>query len=379
VTAARSQLTIGRLFGIRIVLHFSWFVIALLIVMSLGQHFEATNPGWSPALTWTTAVLTGMLFFVAIVLHELSHALVARARGLPVQSITLFALGGIAQIEREASDSRTEFWMGLAGPIASVVIGAACLGSAMLVGWQPNSDPVTPPEALLVWLGYINISLAVFNMIPGFPLDGGRVLRAVIWWITGNEPRATRLAARIGQVVAFGFIVLGIFRFLWGGGLGGLWIAFIGWFLLNAAGASHGQVETLERLRGVRVGDVMIRDCVTVDGHLSLQGFVENYLLRTGRHCFVVVDDGAVTGLVTPYEVKEVQRAKWPSTLVEDIMKPLFELKSVSPDTPVAESLETMGKEDLQQLPVVSEGRLQGIISRASILQFLRTRAELKI
>jgi Zn-dependent protease/predicted transcriptional regulator len=372
-----AQIRLGRLFGVEIGLHYSWFVIALLLVLSLSAHFRQTQPSWNDAVVWSTALVTGLLFFGAIVLHELSHALVAMSRGLPVRSITLFALGGVAQIEREAADARTEFWMGIAGPLTSAFLGAGCLAVAAVFGWSPAATPGSPALAVLVWLGYINLSLALFNMVPGFPLDGGRVLRAAIWWATGDASRATRIAARVGQLVAFAFIMIGVVRFFGGAGLGGLWIAFIGWFLLNAAGATYGQSEVAERLRGVRVGDVMARDCVTVPGSTSVQELVDEYLLRTGRRCFVVVVDGRVAGLVTPTEVKQLDRALWPQTAVSQMMRPLGDLRTVSPQTPLSDSLETMARSDVHQLPVVSDGRLEGVITRGNILSFLRTRAEM--
>jgi Zn-dependent protease len=219
--------------------------------------------------------VTAPLFFAALAAHELSHAMVAKAQGLPVRSITLFALGGVACIEKEAMNPKTEFWMGIVGPIASAIIGVVCLGLAWALGWTAMETPTTPLLAMQVWLGYINIILALFNMIPGFPLDGGRVLRAIVWWVTANSARATRIAAGVGQAIALIFMMWGILRFFGGAGLGGLWLAFIGWFLLEAAGASVAQVEAAEGLRGVRVSDVMMRDCPTVPQPTTVQTFVE--------------------------------------------------------------------------------------------------------
>lgn len=375
----QAQIRLGRLFGVEIGLHYSWFIIALLITFSLGGHFNALHPEWGGGVIWTLAVLTGLLFFASLVVHELSHALVAKARGLPVRSITLFALGGVARIEKEAVDPSTEFWMGIVGPITSAVIGFACLGGAWALGWTPMSTPAAPLVAMLVWLGYINIVLAVFNMIPGFPLDGGRILRAIIWWTTGDAARSTRIAARVGQFVALAFIAFGVLRFFSGAGFGGLWLAFIGWFLLEAAGSSYAQVEVAEGLRGVRVRDVMSRDCPTVERHTPLQTFVEEQLLRTGQRCFVVVDDGSIAGLITPAEVKETARERWPTATVAEVMRPLHQLRTIKPDTPVADALETMGRDDVNQLPVSSNGHLEGVITRGHIVRFLQTRAELNM
>src|SRR5262245_34689753 len=204
----RPSIRLGRIFGVDIGLHYSWFIIALLILFSLAGHFQMNNPQWSPALVWTLAAITTLLFFGSIVAHELSHAAVANARGMPVNSITLFALGGVANMERESVDAESEFRMAIAGPITSVVIGLFFLGIAWMAGWRPAvGTPHTPLWAGFVWLGYINIALAVFNMIPGYPLDGGRVLRSIIWEINGNLVRATKIAAGVGLFIAVGFIV----------------------------------------------------------------------------------------------------------------------------------------------------------------------------
>jgi Zn-dependent protease len=376
-----SNIKLGRIFGVEIGLHYTWFIIALLIAFSLAARFQAAHPDWGGGVAWLTAIITAALFFASIIVHELSHAMVAKLRGLPVNSITLFALGGVAKIEKDAADAKTEFWMGIVGPITSAVIGFICLGLARTLGWTLGwttlAEPGTPLMTMLVWLGYINIVLAIFNMIPGFPMDGGRVLRAIVWWKSGDAAYATRVAARTGQFIAFGFIVLGLLSFFRGAGFGGLWIALIGWFLLSAAGASYAHVRMNERLRGVSVADVMARDCPQVDGRTNLQTFVDEYLLRTGLRCHLIVEQGAPAGLITPHEVKAVERARWPYTTVDSVMVPIERLKTVNPEMPVAEALEMLGRADVNQLPVVSNGRLEGVISRDRVLQFLFTRAEL--
>lgn len=375
----RASIKLGKISGIEIGLHYSWFIIAALIVFSLGEHFHHVNPHWGPWQVWITALITGILFFITLLLHELAHSLVAQKRGLKVNSITLFALGGVSQTEEDPRDAKTEFWVAIAGPIASLIIGFGCLAIAMALGWQRSAEPDTAVTAVLVWLGYINVGLALFNMIPGFPLDGGRVLRSIIWSISKNANRSTRIAARIGQVVAFLFIFDGIWQFFHGGGFGGLWIAFIGWFLMDAAKASYNEVETESTLRDLRVSQVMSGDCVIVNRGMSLEEFVDMYLLTTGQRCFVVEDQGRLIGLITLRDVSKIPRSRWDQATVGEAMRPEKELRTVSPDTPVLDALKIMVRSDINQLPVVANGSLQGIVSRSQVIRLLEIRNELRL
>jgi Zn-dependent protease/predicted transcriptional regulator len=374
----RSSIRLGRLFGIEVGLHYSWFIIALLITMSLAAQFQASHKEWGSNVIWALSILTALLFFVTLLAHEMSHALVARGHGITTKAITLFALGGVAQIEKEPEDAKTEFLVGAVGPFSSAVIGVISLAIAWALGWHMGSAPETPLHAMFVWLGYINLTLAAFNMIPGYPLDGGRILRSILWLTSGNPLRATQQAATVGKAIALLFIAFGIFRFFGGAGFGGLWIAFIGWFLLQAASASYGAVALTEGLKGVQVRDIMTSDCVTLDGNMNVEQFVENYLLRSGRRCFVVQQNGEIAGLVTPHEVKELERPRWPYMTLSDVMRPLDQIHTVTPATPVMEAFETMGRDDVNQLPVVSGKHLDGVVTRANVVEFLHTRAELR-
>ena len=373
----KAQVKLGRIAGISIGLNYSWFIIALLIALSLAQHFRTAAPGWSSTIVWISAAVTALLFFLTLLLHELAHSLVAKTRGLRVSAITLFALGGVSQIEAEASDAKSEFWIAISGPLTSAAIGLALLGAARASAWVPGTEPDTPVTSVLVWLGYINLTLAVFNMIPGYPLDGGRVLRAIAWWITGNADRSTRLAAQVGQAIAFIFILLGLFRFFVGANFGGLWLAFIGWFLLDASRSSYAQAEMMAGLRNRRVADIMERDCATVEGHISLEDLVNEFVLRTGRRCFIVVENDRVSGLITTQEIRSVSRDRWPQTSVKSVMRPIGELRTVGPQTPAVQALQLMGREDMNQLPVISDGHLEGVITRGHLLQFLSAHTEL--
>jgi Zn-dependent protease len=370
----RAHIRLGRVFGIEIGLHYSWFLIALLIVFSLGGYFRVANPGWSTAAVWALAGLTGVLFFVSLLLHELAHCLVAKAHGMTVRAITLFALGGVSQIESEAHEASTEFWMAIAGPITSAAIGGIALGAAALAGWSPRAGEPTPLIAMGVWLGYINLALAIFNLIPGYPLDGGRVLRAIVWWRSGNALLATRTAARVGQVVGGLLALWGLFRFLTGY-VGGLWLALIGWFLVQMASESYTQAAVMSVLTGVRVGDIMTRDCPTVDGYSNIQTFALDTLLHTERRCFIVAVNGKPTALVGPAEIASVERSKWPFTTLIDIARPLDETRSVDPDMPVTTALELMARDHVSVLPVVSGGHLDGVLSERQVARFLRARA----
>ena len=373
----KSQIKLGTVFGVELGLHYSWVVIALLITFSLAAQFHAVNRNWSEAEVWGTAIVTGILFFAFLLAHEMSHAMVARARGLPIHKITLFLLGGVAQIEKEATDPSTEFWMAIVGPITSAVIGLVLLAIAHFSGWVSAVAPQTPGIALLVWLGYINLALAVFNMIPGFPLDGGRVLRAILWWSMHNMERATRAAARVGQVIAVLFIAFGIFRFFAGAGLGGLWLAFIGWFLLQAAGASYVQVQTGNLLKGLRVKDLMSTQFDSLNPTTSVQDFVHEGLMRTGRRCFLVTQNGALLGLITPNEIRNLDAQDWPRTTIASMMVPASKVHFASPQMSAWDALESMVRDNIHQLPVMANGQLEGVIDRRHILQAMRSRQEL--
>lgn len=374
-----SQIKLGRIFGIEIGLHYSWLIIAVLISLSLAGYFSQMHPQWSQGVIWAVSIVTAISFFLAILLHELAHAAVARRRGLPVNTITLFALGGVANIEEEPEDAKTEFWMAIVGPGTSALIGAVCLGAARIAGWTPATDPEGPLLSMLVWLGYVNLGLAIFNLIPGFPMDGGRVLRSIVWWINGNAAKATRVASISGQVIAIGFIILGLVQFFNGAGFGGLWLAFIGWFLLSAAKATFFHSELKEKLKGVTVGDLMAPECATVDGNENLEQFVDEHLLRSPSRCFIVVEGGEPAGLITPNEVKSVERNLWKFKTTSDVMKPLEAILTVPPDMPALDALELIGKNGVNQLPVLENGKLKGIISREQILNYLFMRDELNV
>ena len=370
---------IGRIAGIEIGIHYTWVLIGVLITGSFIGYLSDTHPFWPSRTVWSAAVVISVLFFGSVVLHEMAHALVARAYGIPVRTITLFALGGVTRIQKQAANPSAEFWMGFAGPLVCAALG-------MVFGWLgawwgrgSNIMTVSPPVAILVSLSSLNLMLAMFNLIPGFPLDGGRVLRAFLWWIGGDEIRATRISSRAGQGVALMLFGVGLWEFLSAESLSGIWLSLLGWFLLDAATASYIQAEALTGLSHIKVGDLMSHECLSVPAALSLQRFAEDFVLPTGRRCYTVEDRGTILGIVTPADLAKVERSRWQETAVMHVTHVLDELQSVSSETPVTEALQTMGREDVNQLPVITGGRVEGMLSRSHILQALQTRSELSM
>lgn len=372
------SVTLGRVAGIEIGLHYTWLLIAVLITGSFVGVFSESHPAWQTRTTWSAAIVVSLLFFGSIVLHEFAHALVAKIYGIPVRTITLFALGGVTHIEKNAAIPSAEFWMGIAGPVMSGGLGLLC-GWLASLGNATSALDMSPPVAIFLSLTSLNFMLALFNLIPGFPLDGGRILRALVWWIGGDENRATRTSARAGQGVALTLFAIGLWEFLSGDTMSGLWLGLLGWFLLDAATASYQQAEVLTGLRGVRVGEVMSQDCLTVQTEMSLQRFADEFVLKTGRRCYAVNEHGTIVGLVTPADLAKVERTRWIDTSIGAVARPLQQLRSVSADTPVVEALLTMGREDLNQLPVIVAGRMAGMLSRSHIMQLLQTRTELSM
>jgi Zn-dependent protease/predicted transcriptional regulator len=371
------NIKLGKLFGIEIGVNYSWFIIFFLITFSLWSQYASEHPRWPATWHVTLAVATSVLFFLSLLLHELSHSLLALARGLPVHSITLFVFGGVSRIEREAMSAGTEFLVGVIGPVSSLIIAGLFYGLALLV------PPQSPLGVMASWLSWINLVLAIFNLIPGYPLDGGRVLRSIIWAVTGSVQKATQIAARAGQGFAYLLIIGGIIIAFAGHLLigrndvaGGLWLAFIGWFLLDAARSSEQALVFERAMRGALARDVMSADVPTVPASTLLADFFDNYLMRTGRRCFLVTQDGRLLGLITTHEIKAVPRDHWPLVTVEQAMKPLEAMRWVDPSTNLQHVLEIMERDDVNQVPVVSSGNLQGLIRREDLLRFISTRAE---
>ena len=371
---------LGKILGITIQLHFSWFIIFALIIGLLSYILH--DEGYSLGTSVIAGVVTSILLFASVVAHELAHSLVAIRSGIPVKSITLFFLGGVAQITREAARPKTELLMAIAGPLCSLML-AGIFGLIWFLVWDNGQQPL----ALLIiqWLALINLMLVLFNLIPGFPLDGGRILRALIWQRTGDYKRATRTASQAGQGVAYLMI---------GGGIAimfinlstnfyipvnGIMLAFIGWFLHHFATTSYRQLEMRETLRGFSARAVMGTDYIAISPNLSLKELAQDYVLPTGRRHFVVAEDGRLAGMVSFENIKAMPQTRWDITPVRAVMTPADKVVSARPEEEALSILERMEEHDLTQLPVVKERVILGIIVRETLLHFIRLRSELGV
>lgn len=368
----QASIKLGHIWGIPIGLHASWFVIFFLVTWSLAAgYFPQEYPHLSIVAYWGLGAVTSLLFFGSILLHELGHTWVALRNGLPVRAITLFLFGGIAQIAREPQTPGVEFRVALAGPLTS-------FGLALLFGGLWVLDQHIPYLAApSVWLARINLVVAIFNLIPGFPLDGGRVLRAVVWKISGSFHRATAIATGAGQFIAFGFIGVGLFAIVGGNVFNGLWLVFIGWFLQNAAAVSYLHANLQQSLRDVRVDQVMARDCVKVSERMPLGQLVEEQVLTGAQRCFFVTENGHLRGLLTLRDIAAIPRDQWASITTGQAMARGERLVKVQPDTELLTALQTMDDAQVAQVPVVDGESIVGMLSREQVLHYIRVRAEL--
>lgn len=372
-------LRIGRILGVPIYLHPSWFVIFFLITFSLATQFTQQHPQWSHAQHWSLGVLTSLLFFGSVVFHELSHSIVAIRYRIPVVSITLFVFGGIARIGRDPDTARQEFNIAIAGPLSSYFLSGLFWLLAQL---SPHNQMLA---ALAFWLAWVNFGLATFNLVPGFPLDGGRIFRAIFWGITRSYERATRIAARSGQFIAYAMILLGSWRALSGNFIDGLWIAFIGWFLLTAAQETVAQAAIRTALAGLRASDVMSHDVPTIAPDISLEEYGQQ-VLRTGRRCHLVMSYERILGLMNVHALNRVPRDEWPLTSVQATMIAGDKILWTTPDQPLLPLLERMLAADVNQVPVMtntlgdlSRGQILGMVTRDSILRVIQTHIEFRM
>jgi Zn-dependent protease len=376
---------IGRILGIPIYLDFSWILIFGLVTVSLGLQFTDKFSGWSMEEQWGLGILTSLLFFGSVVFHELAHSAVAQHYKIKVLSITLFLFGGLARIGREPSKAIQEFNIAIAGPLASGFLAALFYGLRVVF---PKSEMVAAAVEPLI---LANTMLAAFNLLPGFPLDGGRMFRAAVWGATKDFARATRVAVMSGRLIAYVMIGLGIFSALAGGKggpvveyigrWGGIWLAFIGWFLLSAAQASMSQLTIKETLTGLCAADVMSHEVPTIPGNLSLEEY-SGEVLRTGRRIHIVTMDDRLVGLMNVAALNQVPRDEWGLNSVQAVMVPRDRILWASPDEPLQRLLERLMSADVNQMPVVRHSddgaaHIIGMVTRDAILRVIQTRSEL--
>lgn len=368
----RHNIQLGRIFGIQIGLDYSWFIIfALLTWLLATNYFPAEFRDWPTYLYWVMGAVAAIMLFVSVLLHELGHSVVALLYKVPVPSITLFLFGGVSQIATEPPSARAEFLIAGAGPLVSLILGI------IFYFVQPLVAGVEPLLGLARYLVYVNLALAIFNVIPGFPLDGGRVFRAIVWGITGNMRRATIIAANAGRFFGFLFILAGVWLMFGANFINGLWIAFIGWFLEGAASAQVQQVAVQGLLAGHTVSQAMSTHCANVPADVTLQDLVDEHILGTGQHCFIVKRGDNDIGVMTLERIKTVPRAEWAATRAGQVMLPLGQLESFDPNTELWTALQKLDRNGVNQLPVIRDHHVIGMLSREDVISFLRTLQDL--
>jgi Zn-dependent protease/CBS domain-containing protein len=382
----------GKILGIDIHIDWSWLLIFALISWSLASSFGQVHPEWTGPMQWGLAISAALLFFASVLAHELAHALVARTMGVPVRNITLFLFGGVADIQREPKSPFAELAITIVGPLTSFILGGIFL--AIGIGsFAFNNIPLVTPAAFLsqagpigtifIWLGSINILVALFNLIPGFPLDGGRIVRSALWALTNDLNKATRWAAGLGQIVAWVLILSGIsmifgvvIPFLGTGFVNGIWIMFIGWFLQNAAVQSYRRVVVQDILEDVPVKQMMYTDVPMVKAGVTVQNLIDNYIMKTDNLAFVVFDGDNMVGLVTIDDIRKVDPESRSQTLIQSIMTPSQKLVVVAPEEQASDAFQRLQSEDISQLPVVNGNKIVGLLRRKDIVRWLQVQSQ---
>lgn len=388
-----SGIRLGKIFGIDIQVDWSWFVIFLLITWSLAVTFGQIHRDLSLEMRWGLALLASILFFVSVLAHELAHALAALARGVPVKSITLFMFGGVANIQREPSSPAEEMFITIVGPLTSLLLGAVLLvlgtRGTTLIGDAFNGSAILsqlqPFRTISTWLGSVNIMVAIFNMIPAFPLDGGRIMRSIFWAFTKDLRISTRWASLLGQGIAWVFIIAGgamllgvSVPFLGGGLFNGLWIIFIGWFLNNAAASGYRQVMIQDILGDVPVRRVMQTQVPMVSSETSVNELVNDRFAQLDGQALLVTAGEDVVGMVAMNNVRKSEKSKWDLLSVGEIMTPVSQLEYVTPDQDAADALDRLQRLDLRQIPVMLNNQIIGLLRQKDIMRWLQFQSEVR-
>lgn len=366
-----SSIGAGRILGIRVDIHFSLFLIVAFLTWSLATGFLPDRyPQWSAATYWSTGFVCALSLFVSVLLHELAHSLVAIRRGYRVEGITLFLLGGVSSIASESRRAVDDFVISVVGPLSSLAI-AAVIG---IVAFASGGS--SPVHAAIEYVAIINLLLGLFNLLPAFPLDGGRVLRAAIWAVTGSFRRASAISTRSGQMVGLLLVGFGVYQVIEGHALQGIWAALVGWFLNRAASASRRQDEVESVLEGVTVGDVMDVTPPTVEPDITVHEAVFDHLVRESVRVLVVCRDEHVLGIFSITDVRTVPQSLWVEKSVRDIMTPA-PLKSLAPEDGLDDALSLLGENGIHQAPVLVGDRLVGLLNRAHVIQYFHRMREL--
>jgi Zn-dependent protease/CBS domain-containing protein len=368
--SAPDGISLGRIAGVETRLDYSWFILLFVILGTLaGALFPAYAPDVSRLGHLAMGVAGALLFFASLLLHELGHAVTARARGMEVEDITLFIFGGMARTRREPERPGDEFLVAVMGPVVSFLLAAGFyLVAALGMRWGAGPGVTVTAETL----GYLNLLLAVFNLLPGFPLDGGRILRAILWRLSGSLRRATGIAAGVGRVLGWGVVLIGIWSVLSAGAyVAGLWMVFIGWFLTRTARLAYRTVLLNELMAPLSASEAMSPDPETVGPDLGVEALVHELFLRRPYNAFPVVQDEVIVGMVTLNDLHQVPRERWAELVVADVMTPLVELVLVDPETPMTRVLEKMQAAEARRVLVAREWGLLGIISSSDIARWL--------
>lgn len=371
----KNQFVLGKIMGIPIGLDQSWFLIfALLTWMLAVGYFPQEFKDWPVWQYWVISGVTSVIFFLSVLIHELGHSYVAMHYKIKVRKITLFIFGGLAEITEEPKKASQEFWIAIAGPITSFILSALFYLIAL------SLKEIEPAFALFQYLALINFILAIFNLVPGFPLDGGRVFRAIVWGVTKDFQKSTKVAATVGRFFGFFFILIGVFQILGGNVINGIWIAFIGWFLENAAASQVQMQEVHKLLAGHTVSDAMSKSYGIVPYDMTIKELMNNQILSHGRRFFMVrMEDNILSGMLTIHSFKKIPTAEWETTTVDKIMIPFSDIKKVTADYPLLEALKKMDKDGVNQMPVFENDELTGILSRDSIITYFKTLHEVGI
>jgi Zn-dependent protease/CBS domain-containing protein len=368
----KNSIRLGQIFGIPVGVDYSWFLVLILFTWTFAtSYYPAEFTNWSTAEYWVVGAVTALMLFASVLLHELGHSWVALRYKIPVRSITLYIFGGISQISSEPVSAISEFWITITGPIVSFALaGIFSLLSLLVSGFAPLLG-------LFKYLAYINLVLGVFNLIPGFPLDGGGVLMAIVWGITHNRHRAILFASIAGNVFAYLFIFLGVFQILSGNIINGLWIAFIGWFILSASRGQLQQEKIKGLLSGHKASEAMSRNYTIIESGTTLQVLVDEHILGSSRRSFIVEEAEKVVGMLTLHHLKDVPKDQWSNTTAAQVMIPTSQLKQILPDTGLWDAIQEMDRDGVNQLPVMEADQLQGVLTREDVLSYLRNLHEI--